>query len=232
MKKLMITLLSFCSTLSFAQNGFFLQPEIGGGFSNTCWQPFKTTGYPGQTSIFSYQGQVDIGYKAGIWQFITGIGYLRTGVNLQHGSLSDFNNYIWFIFDENLFVPYSLAITDYNPHYIIPVKIGYEVHRFSKRLSFTPLIGAELSENLPRTFVFDHNPKQPESKDAFNYNCNKYGIIGLLQLNFEYRLNNRYDLTAGPSIHYMFTSELNFKDQHDYSVLMNLGVKWNFKNRK
>jgi hypothetical protein len=234
MKKLFITLLSLCSVASFAQNGFFLQPEIGTGFSNTSWRPSSSvSSYDGQKSVFSYQGQVDIGYKAGKWQFITGFGYLRTGVKLSQGTIADFNNYALVFFENASFTQlYAAEITDYNPHYVIPVKIGYEVHRFSKKLSLTPLIGAEFTNNLPRTFVFTGSQKEKESKDDFTYNCNKYGVTGLVQLNFDYRINNRYDLSFGPSAHYMFTSELNFKDQHDYAVLMNLGLKWSFKSRK
>jgi len=231
MKKLIITILCFCGIASFAQNGFFLQPEIGGGISNTCWQPFTFKGLPGQQSILSYQGQVDAGYNAGKWRFSTGVGYLLTGVHLQPGSIANFNNYVVIPFAEtnNLFIPYSEKITDYNPHIIIPLKVAYEVKQFNDRLSFVPQIGAEFAMNQRRTFVFSNSVKQEESASDFKSACNPHSIMGMVQLNFEYRLNSHYAITAGPSAHYMFTSELNFKDQQDYAVLMNLGLKWNFR---
>ena len=81
MKKLIAVILSFVCTASFAQNGLFLQPEVGGGFGNADIAPSRNsyvTHYNTQ-NIFSYQGQMNIGYNAGKWQFITGVGYLRTG---------------------------------------------------------------------------------------------------------------------------------------------------------
>jgi hypothetical protein len=232
MKNLFITLFCCWSTVAFAQNGFFLQPEIGAGMTNANWKPTSSVAsYPGQSPIFSWQGQLDLGYKAGKWRFITGLGYLRTGVNLKQGDLSYFYNYVFVQEINPLYTAFSHGITDYNPHYIVPVKIGYEVRRFSNRLSLTPLIGAELTRNLPRTFLIGEKTKQHETPEDFINAGNKNGITALLQLNFEYKVNSHYDLTFGPSVHYMYTSELNFKDEHDYAFLMNLGLKWNFKKR-
>jgi hypothetical protein len=234
MRKLLITFLCLYSTQSFAQNGFFLLPELGAGMSNTSWKPqASVASYPGQNSIFSWQGQLDLGYKAGKWQFITGLGYLRTGVNMKNGDENEFNNYKFVPADINSVWPLVVpGVTDYNPHYIVPVKVGYEMHQFNNKLSFLPVIGAEFTNNLPRTFAVGHNPKQAESQDDFTYNCNRKGITAMLQLNFEYIVNRHYDFTFGPSVHYMYTSELNFEDQHDYAFLMNLGLRWNFKARK
>ena len=93
---------------------------------------------------------------------------------------------------------------------------------------------------MPRTFVqqtvaTDHvYPawKTVETKQQFDASCNSFGVIALIQLNFAYRLSSRFDLIAGPSLHFMLTSEVNFKGQHDYAALMNLGLKYNFINRK
>jgi len=233
MKQLSIILICFCCITATAQNGFYLQPEVGAGLSNACWQAFSPAGNPGQSSVFSYQGQMDIGYKAGRWQFISGIGYLRTGVK------SSYNYIVDPFFMQGIAVDYNNGAfikADYNPHIIVPVKIGYEVCRFSNRLSFTPIIGAQFGYNTPRSFVYQYNSskgqKETESQQEFNMWCNPSAIIGLLQLNFEYRLNDRYDLTAGPSLHYMFTSEINFANEYDYSLLLNVGLKRHFKNRK
>ena len=127
---------------------------------------------------------------------------------------------------ENVFIP-PVKITDYNPHIVVPVKIGYEVLRFSDKLSFTPFIGAEYAFNMPRTFVYPTTTRT-ESKLAFEDVCNNNGIIGLLDLNFTYNISKHIDLTGGPSVNYMFTSMLNFKQENDYAMLFNLGIKYNF----
>src|ERR1035437_4216204 len=130
MKKLFIIILCFCSILSFAQNGFFIQTEFGKGFSKARVEYISYTGDMSEyKKIVSYGGQVDIGYQIGKWQLISGIGYLQTGVNMQgEANLVDvFNKYNpdWAFYNK-YFMPYTSidkAIIDYNPHFIIPVKI-------------------------------------------------------------------------------------------------------------
>jgi hypothetical protein len=236
MKTFLFTLFCLSTTASFAQNGFFLQAETGAGISNMTMEPFSPLGYPDQSNVFGYQGQVDAGYKAGKWQFVSGIGYLRTGVKMSPGLTEGFYG----TFGEGTSTQVVKIVTDYNPHLLLPVKVGYEAIRFSNKLSFTPFVGAEFLYNMPRTFIVSPiagNSKIPETKHTesqqeFDGSCNRIGVAGLVQLSFEYRLNDRYDITAGPSVHYMLTSELNFGPEQDYSVLMNLGLKWNFKKRQ
>ncbi len=236
MKKLFIALVCFCSTWSFAQKGFYLQPEVGGGFSNAVMPvPSSWTSYDNH-SVLSYQGQMDIGYRTGKWQFATGIGYLRTGVYIKNGSIATLDKNAWLVFAQSNDLPFvgwvTNGITDFNPHVMVPVKVGYEVAKLSNKLSFTPFIGAEFSRNMPRTLILDAGKERNiESKESFNSNCNLLSTWGTVQLNFDYRLSNRYDLSFGPSCHYMFTSQLNFAPERDYSVLLNLGVKYNFKRR-
>ena len=237
MKTFLFTLFCFCGTVSLAQNGFFLQPEIGAGVSNSTFEPFSPAGYPEQLNVFGYQGQVDLGYRAGNWQFISGIGYLRTGVTIAQGSVGIFYGTAGEGTSIETLAPEK--VTDFNPHLVVPVKIGYRAIRFSKKLSFTPFVGAEFLYNMPRTFVVgsvSNNTKSEESKykesqQEFDGVGNRFGVAGLVQLCFEYQLNDRYDITAGPSLHYMLTSELNFAPEQDYAVLMNVGLKWNFRKR-
>jgi len=205
--------------------------------SNAFWQPLPGTGMEGQKSITSFQGQLDLGYRSGKWQFITGLGYLRTGVNLSEGSLFNFRHDLVMPShpEGGFYVPFiDYGCTVYNPHIIMPVKVGYELARFSNRLTLNPIIGAEVSYNIRRVFLgpnLPNNGRDVETPSSFQYNCNRVSVIGLVQINAEYKLSKRLDLTAGPSIHYMLTSELNYKGEYDYAVLFNAGLKWNFKKR-
>jgi hypothetical protein len=233
LKKYLLLILCLCSAASYAQNGFFLQPEIGAGFSNTIWKPGI---YPQQVSIFSYRAGMDIGYKTGKWQFITGLAYLRTGVKVLSGTIYYFENNEYLL---PIITPPE-NITDYNPHILVPLKIGYEVLRFSDKLSLTALLGAEISYNIQRTFLTQVTVmpgtypvnKDVESRQDFNRSGNNSGTMGLAQVNLEYKLNNRVSLTGGPSFQYMFSSMLNFRNEYDYALLMNIGLKWNFKKER
>jgi hypothetical protein len=239
MKHLFITILSFvCSSAAFSQDGFFLQPEIGVGMANTCWRAFSPAGLPGQESVLSYQGQLDLGYRSGKWQFISGLGYLRTGVTLKQGSVFDFTDGGGpvFFYDNSTFLPYlpPMGVTVYNPHIILPIKVGYEICRFSNKLSLNPVAGAEFFYNMRRTIISKDNwlnQNGVESLESFQSSCNRFSVAGLLQLNMEYKFSKRIDLTGGPSVHYMFTSMLNFRSEYDYAVLLNLGFRWNFRHK-
>ena len=235
MKNVFIAILCSCSTLSFAQNGFFLQPQVGGGFSNSVlYYPNMPDVNWATRNVPSWQAQLNIGYKAGQWRFTSGIGYLRTGVKLKNGTPANFDQYAFILYDMLPFGPYPLTafdITDYSPHVIVPVKVGYELCRFGNRLSLVPAIGAELSYNRPRTILLGDYSEMKETPESFKNNCNRFGAIGVVELNMEYKLGQRYRIVAGPSFQFMALSELNFAQQHDYAVLMNLGLQYHFRKK-
>src|ERR1017187_7545274 len=83
MKKLILIACLFCGLNTSAQNGFFLQPEIGVGISNTNAK-FSTMNIPGTyswppTSIFTYDCQLGVGYNFSHWAISSGVYYLRSG---------------------------------------------------------------------------------------------------------------------------------------------------------
>jgi len=206
--------------------------------SNATWQFLHFAGLPGQKSVTSFQGQLDLGYRSGKWQFITGLGYLRTGVDLSRGSMVDLRHDmgVMTLSGDQYYMPIMYnapGCTVYNPHIIMPVKVGYELVRFSNRLTLNPVIGAEVCYNIRRVFVESdlENGRQVETPSSFRENCNRISVAGLAQINAEYKMSKRFDLTAGPSVHYMLTSTLNFRGEYDYAVLFNAGLKWNFKKR-
>lgn len=236
MKKLLFIILCCCSSYVFGQKGFYLLPEAGIGFTNARMPGSSHFyGHTQLNNITSIQGQLGIGYKTGRWQFSSGIGFLRTGMQLTGSALLLRRDIAITTTFPELLVPMVIRIdkiTTYNPHITVPVKIGYEAYRFNNKLKVTPAIGAELAYNTRRTFTYaEPNFKDRETQVSFNYNCNRLGVIGLVQVNLEYKLNNRCDLVAGPSFRYMFSSMLNYAQEHDYAVLMNVGIRYNFRHK-
>src|SRR5690349_847903 len=77
-------LASFLFTSAHAQNGFYLAPAIGAGWSTSRF-PLTVTDNNGSTSqynrgiVFSYNVQGGIGYKYKHWYFQSGIQWVKNG---------------------------------------------------------------------------------------------------------------------------------------------------------
>ena len=222
-----------CGSSLFAQNGFFLQPEIGGGVGNALWTP---TDHPlvlyrkAHERILSLNAALEVGYRSEKWEFITGLSYLRTGYVKSRipGTILMGSTH-----EEHSDDAYLSASVNYNPHIILPVKVGYQLLRLSNKLTITPYIGAEVAYNLPR--VFDKSVA--EVNREFNYYCHRFSLFGLGQLNFEYNASKRISFITGLSAHYAFTPYLRKvqiyygPQEHDYATLVNLGMRYNFGHK-
>ena len=230
MKNSFILVLCLSSSALFAQNGFFLQPEIGGGIGN--FQRVSSYYNDVHRNVSSLKGSLEVGYRGKRWEFITGLGYLRTGYaagysGIYYGSVpgSDPSRYG----QEDI----SFYSSAYNRHIIAPVKVGYQLLCLNKRLTFAPHLGAEFSYNLPRVFKSDKQ-RMVESAEHFNYFCHRFGVFGLAELTLEYKVSKRIALTTGLSARYGFTPYLrderryDMPQEHDYAALVNLGMRYNF----
>ncbi len=233
MKFLSTTILCFCSTVLFAQNGFFLQPEIAGGVSNshfTSAQPSPEYGSV-QHNIFSFQVMLDVGYKTGKWEFTTGLGYFRTGYAGRSGEPLTYSIYnttgiIGINTDDYL----SLGtFTVYNTHIILPIKVGYQLFHLNERLTFAPYLGAEFAYNMPRIYMIG-GPKT-ELMEDFNSSCYQYGVFGLAELKIEYQASKRTEITGGVSDHYDLTPLIRGNQEYDHAILVNLGMRYNFTHK-
>jgi hypothetical protein len=56
-------------------------------------------------------------------------------------------------------------------------------------------------------------------------------MFGLTQLNFECKATKRIEFTTGVSFHYDLTPLVNKGIEHDYALLANLGMRYNFKHK-
>ena len=221
----------FCFSCSglFAQNGFFLQPEIAGGVGNahfTSAEPLPASEGISH-NIFSFEGTLGIGYRSKKWEFITGLGYFRTGFTTSWPGM-DFQlaNGPGLIGSTPEYISGVSRVQ--NPHFILPLKVGYQLFHLNKKLTFTPYLGAEFAYNLPRTFVqYWH---ETESTQTFNTNCYQYGVFGLAELSLEYEASNRIELTGGLSYHYDFSPLIHGQQEYDYAILVNLGIRYNFRH--
>ena len=238
MKILSTLMLCICSTGLFAQNGFFLQPEIGTGAGNSrLISRWPSPGNHGiaEYTIFSYQATLELGYRTRKWEFVTGLGYFRTGYDgpFTGGTICETNvPGQGLIGSTREYPPLGSSVT-YNPHIILPIKAGYQL-LLNKRLALTPYLGAEFAYNMPRVY----KSFGQQSMQDFKSSCQQYGVFGLAQLNFEYKITNRIEFTTGLSFHYELTSLVREHDnmpgqkEFDYSMLANLGLRYNFKHKE
>ena len=229
MKILSTLMLCLCGSSLFAQNGFFLQPQFGAGVANTHWTPGGDNP-PSQEithyTIFSFQGTLDVGYRTRKWEFITGLGYFRTGYDGPWAGIPWDDLSIpgqGQVGSTKEYPPLGSTVT-YNPHIILPVKVGYQLY-LNKKWVFVPYLGAEVAYGLDR--VYKAFGKEP----GHGFDTRRFGVFGLAQLNFECKVTKRIEFTTGLSFHYDLTPLINNGIEHDYAMLANLGIRYNFKHR-
>jgi opacity protein-like surface antigen len=237
MRKFLLIALCACSTVSFAQTGFFIQPQIGGGIANTNWQYFSPTQNRDQKNIFSDEFAIKAGYQNEKWSFTAGIGYLNTGYQMNSYSVftpgvsQEYPLHAWP--EPNIAGKYSM----HDPHIILPLEVGYKIY-LNPKLFFTPSIGAAAMYNLQRHIITNvplSNYEEP--LQDFKTYCNQYSLLGIMQFNFEYTLTHKAILLVGPSVQYMLTSEMKnsenslYGSQYDYAFLINIGIKYCFSKK-
>ncbi len=241
MKILSTLLLCLCSSALFAQNGFFLQPEIAAGAGNVHWTSdgiHWTSNLPSpkylgfKHTLFSYQGTLDVGYKTGKWEFITGLGYFTTGYSGSDAIFNFTDKYMYQgigLIGATKDYPELGEAKTYNRHIILPVKVGCQLVQLNDRWTFTPQLGAEFSYNMPRVFIA--GGRKTESEEHFKSTCYRYSVFGLTQLNFEYKACAHIAFIAGLSFHYSLTPLVRDHQEFDYATLVNFGMRYNFKHK-
>ncbi len=230
MKKLIIALLLGSSMPAFAQNGFYLQPEAGLGFTNSqvklneagMWQ----YGAGPSKGFSTYNGRIGIGYQYNNWQFSTGIDFLRTGYSINYYT-GDFIS----VLNNDTHIDYSFAL---------PLKVGYQIH-CCKHFFITPSAGVDVAYNYSERFTEDalyalnNGPVRTQDKllkgSELAKNDNLLGLWGNAQLRIGYKVNTRLNVIAGPEVQYMLTSMTNgsLPSQRNYCYSFNAGITWKLK---
>jgi len=227
MKKLIITILCFCSITSFAQDGFFLQPIIGAGFTNMKHNDDNDHMTSGDYA-FTFDGGVRAGYQAGKWRFNTGLGYLRTGTKIPITLTDALGNPIG-----TSYIRYRYS------HLVLPITVG-RTFSMTRKLSLTPSAGPEFSYNISSTEKDDFDGRVVHmSSSQFNGYYQRLSCFGLLEAALDYRVSPGLSLSLTPSFDYMLTNFAKTEDgapfttkEHPYVLLLNAGVKWAFAGKE
>jgi len=198
MKKIaVIALLSVCSTVSFAKDGFYRAASIGAGGA---WQNKKapevifidhTVTYRPTTAM---QASMDLGYNLHNWRFVAGVQYLADGYDVDnHYGLTGKNYHVTARFQ----------------HLNIPVRVGYTIN-LSKKLAVIPYVGASAGYNFNMRQVDKNSGETKVTRDTdeqfdfFGYN--RISISAMGQLDVRYQLCDMMAITAGPRYNTMLGS--------------------------
>lgn len=227
MKKTLFVLFFLYAGSSLAQNGFFLQPLAGVGFTNAKEnRPMWGYKWSPPTGYYTYNFLAAIGYQYDHWGVVSGFSSLRTG---YMGSFYEPGSH-WGqqpIRGKEIIIDYSCAI-----HLVA----GYQINA-GKHLFFTPGIGAAIAYNVSerQTFNYSNGASSNEQSKTLSgaelrKQNNTFSPWGIVQLQFGYKINSRLSVTAMPQAQYMLTSIL--KDdktyQNNYVYNFNAGIVWHF----
>ena len=224
MKGILVLVFCFSGFVASAQNGFYLQPEIGIGSSNVSAHDNMILGRyenEGRYSIGVLDCELGIGYRIGHLEINSGIFFLQSGF-YEH-TLSGY----MFMTDTKT--------TQYYNHIALPVIADFRI-RPGKRFSIAPGIGYEISHNYSDNKTTDQDgvvTKQKLTGAAFT---NLYQVTSawwIIRLGAGYKLNKRMGIVAGVELHDMLTSILAEgynPAAFQYSVILSLnaGITWNF----
>ena len=206
-----------------ARNGFYLQPEVGIGFSSVKLQRapfFNFRYYSPPRNIITPRVALKFGYTKGYLSINTGIAYLKTGYKIDKVyndfAISYYNN-----FKQNFY------------HIVIPVVASYSIS-IARNWRFVPGIGGAYSINLgSHTSYTDFSGAKQNAamdKNTFNTLYQQNNLWGIVQGVFARQLNRRIKFTIGPEVMYMLSSMLkdnNNNFQKNYSFTLNAGIMLN-----
>ncbi len=207
-----------------AQDGFFLQPMIEVGSSGVLAHDNLRLGTyknEGADKVSVFNGLLGAGYRVNHWEISSGIFFLRSGY-FEH-TVSGYQ----FLTDTKT--------TQYYDHIALPVIAGYQF-RMGKLFSMTPGFGYEISYNYSDNKTVNQDGVVAKYKLTGSSFTNQYksaSLWTLMRLEFEYTLNKKIIIVAGPEFHDMISSMLppgyNIA-AYQYSRIFSLngGIIWNF----
>lgn len=226
MKKVLFVALCACGFTSFAQDGFFLQPEIGIGAANAHVRSpsygYNTYNSSEPKSFTTYTGQIGVGYQHNNWSINTGVGLLKSGYKWNYLGGDFVTTYV------------TESHIDY--HISVPLTVAYQVN-ISKLFFITPAVGGAVSYNYAERYtygegVYRNQPQQVTSRLLQGSELAKQdhttSVWGILQVRAGYKLNDRLSIVAGPEGQFMTGSILkdNNNYQKNYAYTFNAGAIW------
>jgi hypothetical protein len=211
-----------------AQSKFYVMPTFGMGVSNVT-QRFAMTDFS-QTGVnrsnkIDYNAKVLVGYRLKKWRIESGLQYGITGYNLKRmyfgTGYPDIQNSSASYRYQHLNIPlqFSRQIPVYEDCYIVPI-IGVAA-------------GFNLGEKYTSTYEKDIRVNKT-SDAVFDYKYNRMSLWATTGFNFEYNINRKIAVVAGPAFQYMLTNLMKdagktgyYTAQHNYSIEFNAGIKVN-----
>ncbi len=239
MKNVLFCCLCFASISSFGQNGFFLEPGLGLGYTNVRASnppdqyPFQYGAegwYNRSKNIFSYNPSLLIGYKHKSWSLTTGISFLKTGYN---------EDQLYFM-DLGTNEPND-KITEFYYHIMVPL-IFSEQFNIGKHFFIRPGFGFAVSynttaiENFEETGIYYNagaGKNQPLTKDEFDQIYFRFIGWEILRLQAGYKVNDRVNIIAGPEYQFMLSSFIKDNDNYELNraATFKVGITWSFSKQ-
>jgi len=235
MNRILFLIPLFFVTAATAQNGFFLQPAVGIGITNTtskiAYENLDMIWTKPLANVVTINPSLSLGYQHKNWVVEIGVSYLETGYK-EHYKYAEFTSI-------------EVINTELYTHYLVPVTVSYQFglgHNFY----VNPGIGIAVSYNASVRETGQQNDLSNNinkydytlSATTFDFNFNRTSLWAIAHATLAYDLNGRWSITAGPEIQYTLTdlakSGSPAADQHpalkNYALTGNAGVIWRFKN--
>jgi hypothetical protein len=230
MKKTFVFIASFFSISCFAQDGFFLQPEVGTG--TACIHSGPVSRYPGMweypgalSNIPAFNAGLSAGYKMHKIGLTAGVEYLTSGYSRDYigGDL----------------ILVRGRETEVYTHIAVPVTVSYKL-AIGNRLFVLPGVGVAYSYNISSTITnaFDVGPFHETSRrkntgSDFTEMYDRSSVWGVAYLKVGYAFNDKLSIIAGPAGQYMLGSIWKGYPadytQRNYTYTFNVGAIWNLK---
>ncbi len=227
MKNLLLLFLLFCHSQVFAQNGFFVQPTYGSGFTNTTELVLRNLNYENVPELTN-KIQLLFGYTFKNIIFKTGVSSFKTGS----------------VYEDNNADPPGVAMVPiawskiYYNYIALPISVGYNI-KVNQRFSISPYLGYSLgfATSMQRVIY-----SLSDSKIFKTYTNPASGTNSFTSMQFEiaYRLNSKLQLTATPEAQFMvphqfdlnyFHTSTNARYFESYTYTLNIGIKYLFSHQ-
>jgi hypothetical protein len=226
MKSILFSL-AFCTTYLTAtgQTGFFLQPILGGGSSNTIFINVRDVREK-TMPVPMFNSEVSVGYQFQNFVVNTGLGYMRTGFKQLKPPIGNYS------------VEYRIN------HIVLPLLVGYRLRTTSK-IAVMPALGIDIAyNNTGRLSIvywdggFRTKTERLPHKKLKN-SWLELSVFALAELRLEYKLSPQLAVMCIPRVAMSIDNMENhstkisgFNNLYNYAMMFDGGFKWTFLKRK
>lgn len=199
MKNVILAICCCSAIVCRAQNAFYMQPQIGVGWSGVAAHDNLMLGQyenKGRGSVAIFNGELATGYRWRHWELSSGLFFLRSGF-YEHTR----SGYMFLT---------DTRVTQYYNHVSLPVIVGFRINA-GRQFSIIPGIGSEISYNYADHKTIEQNgvtSKETLKSNAFTHLFKQTSFWSIVRLQMSYKLSKKTGVVAGPELHTMTTSML------------------------